>query len=155
MAVFGAPIDSPSVPLHHSSGVIDKFGHNLAEAFRTHRGRDVHGVHDVGEQHRHLLVLRRSGGLGERRTALTAELRYRIELRAARPTRHSPRKCIATVVHVSIVSPLVRPVCNIAPGITGAQADGSTHRSRLSATKSALGVAYRLGAGRLCVKLQA
>ena len=37
---------------------------------------------------------------------------------------HEPsrrRKCITTVVHVSIVSPLVRPVCHIAPGMQPAR----------------------------------
>ena len=85
-AVAGELVDGAAVPLHHSSGVIDKFGHDLAEAFRTHGRGDVHRVHDIGEQHRHLLVFRRSGGLRERRTALAAELRGRAQPCAARPT---------------------------------------------------------------------
>ena len=121
-AVAGELVNGPSVPLHHSSGVIDKFGHDLAKAFRAHGRRDVHGMHDVGEQHRDLLVFRRLGGLSERRTALAAELRCRAQLCAARPARQSRRRrCIAPVVHASIVSSLVRPVCHFAPGMQPAR----------------------------------
>ena len=117
-AVAGELVDGPSVPLHHSSGVIDKFGHDLAEAFRTHGRRDLHGVHDVGEQHRDLLVFRRSDRVCGRRTALTTELGRRTQLRAARLARQARgRQCAAVVpaiIHASIVSPLVRHVCYIA-----------------------------------------
>ena len=114
-----SPVNLSTVPPYRftTPSAIDKFGHDLPEAFRTHGRRDVHGVHDVGKQHRHLLVLRRSGGLRERRTALAAELRYRAQLGAARATltfRDCQRaRTVAIVVHVNIVSPLVRPVCHI------------------------------------------
>jgi hypothetical protein len=59
-------------------------------------------MHHVGEQHRHLLVLRRSGGPREWRTALATELGCRAYSSPTRPTRQS-------VVHASIMSPLVQP----------------------------------------------
>src|SRR6478736_5051701 len=70
---------------------------------------DVHRVHHIGEQHRHLLVLRRSGGRGDGRAALTTKLGRRALLRAAGTTgERRCGQCTATVpnaVHVSIVSP--------------------------------------------------
>src|SRR6202035_311280 len=36
----------------------DQLGHNLAQPLRTQRRGNVHRVHYVSEQHRHLLVLR-------------------------------------------------------------------------------------------------
>ena len=35
----------------------DQIGHDLVQALGADRCRDVHRVHDVGEQHRDLLVL--------------------------------------------------------------------------------------------------
>src|SRR6516164_7474098 len=64
-----------------------------------------------------MFVLRRSSGLCDRCTALVTELGVRRQLRAARPTGDARRRqCTATVpsvVHVSIVSPLVSDVLNI------------------------------------------
>ena len=74
IAVAGETADRAAVPLHHHRRTVDQFGHDLAQPLRTDRRRDVHRMHHVGEQHRHLLVLRRSGGLCERRTALATEL---------------------------------------------------------------------------------
>ena len=115
----------PAVALHHRRRALDQLGHDLAQPLRTHRRRDVHRVHDIGEQHRDLLVLRRLGGLCDRRAALTTELGCRAQLRAARPTGKA-RGCqcaatVPTVIHVSIVSPLVRHVCHIAPGMQPAR----------------------------------
>ena len=73
---------------------------------------------DNCEQHRHLLVLSRLGGLRESRTALAAELGRRAGLRAAGTTERRRRgQPIATIpagVHVSIVSPLASDVRHIA-----------------------------------------
>src|SRR6478736_2353265 len=79
---------------------------------------NVHRVHHIGEQHRHLLVLRRSSGVCERCTALVTELRVRRQFGAARPTEQ-PRRgqstdTISAGVHVSIVSLLVNGVRHIA-----------------------------------------
>ena len=52
---------------------------------------------DVGEQHRHLLVLRRSRGASQRRAAFATELGCRAYFSATRPA--------ACVVHAIIVSP--------------------------------------------------
>ena len=58
-----------------------------------------------------------------RRAALTAELGCRGQLCAARPTRQSRHRSAPrlAVVHASIVSPLVRHVCHIAPGMQPAR----------------------------------
>ena len=64
-AVAGETADRAAVPLHHHCRTVDQIGHDLAQPLRTDRRRDVHRMHHVGEQHRDLLVLRRSGGLCE------------------------------------------------------------------------------------------
>src|SRR5258705_303482 len=73
---------------------------------------------NIGEQHRYLLVLRRLGGLFERRTALVAELGGRRQFCAARPAGHTGRRqrtaIVPSVLHVSIVSLLVNDVRHIA-----------------------------------------
>ena len=60
--VAGELVHRAAVPLHHRRRTVDQFGHDLAQPLRTDRRRDVHRMHHIGEQHRHLLVLRRSGG---------------------------------------------------------------------------------------------
>ena len=52
--VAGELIQGAAVPFHLSGGPIDQPGHDLAQPLCTHRRSDVHGVHYVGEQHRHL-----------------------------------------------------------------------------------------------------
>ena len=75
-------------------------------------------MHDVGEQHRHLLVLGRVGGPRESHTALAAELGRQAGLRAAgtaeRPRLGQSTATIPPGVHVSMVSPLASDVCRIA-----------------------------------------
>src|ERR1700754_384962 len=75
-------------------------------------------MNNIGEQHRHLLVLRRSSGVCERCTALVAELGVGWRFGAARPTEQPRRgQSTATIpdgVHVSIVSPLLGDVRHIA-----------------------------------------
>jgi hypothetical protein len=56
-AVTGELVDRPAEALYHRSRPVDQRGHDLAQALRAHRRRDVHGVHNIGEQHRHLLEL--------------------------------------------------------------------------------------------------
>jgi hypothetical protein len=72
-------------------------------------------MNNIGEQHRNLLVLRRSADLCDWGTALATELGVRWQFGAARPTRQY-RRCRRTataVIHVSIVSPPVNDVCHI------------------------------------------
>src|ERR1700742_2059342 len=49
-------------------------------AFRTHRCSDVHRMHDIGEEHRHLLVFRDAGALRDGRAAFVAGFRFEPEL---------------------------------------------------------------------------
>ena len=117
-AVAGETADRAAVPLNHHCRTVDQIGHDLAQPLRTDRRRDVHRMHHVGEQHRHLLVLRRSSGVCERCTALVTELGVRGQFGAARPTEQPRRgQSTATIpagVHVSIVSPLLGDVRHIA-----------------------------------------
>ena len=79
------------------------------------RRGDVHRVDHIGEQNRHLLVLRRSADLCNRCTALITELGVQRQFRATRTTRQS---CCCqrttSVVHANIVSLLVNDVRHIA-----------------------------------------
>ena len=59
-AVAGELVDRARVPLHHGGCVLHQLRHDLAQSLGAHRRGDVHRMHHVGEQHRHLLVLRRS-----------------------------------------------------------------------------------------------
>jgi len=71
-------------------------------------------MNNIGEQNRDLLVLRRCRRWPDRRAARVTELGVRWQLRATRPTWQSRcRQCTATVVHASIVSPLVNGVRHI------------------------------------------
>ena len=80
---------------------LGQFGHDLAQPFRPDGCRDVHRMNDVGEQHRHLLVLRRSADICERRAALATELGGCAQLSTARPTRQSRRcQCTATLTAI-------------------------------------------------------
>ena len=114
-----SPVKLPTVPPYRcttTAARLTRFGHDLAQPLGTDRRCDVHRMHHVGEQHRDLLVLRRSGGLCDRCTALVTELGVRWQFGAARPTQQSRRcqRTATTVVHVSIVSPLVNDVRHIA-----------------------------------------
>src|ERR1700676_2284251 len=73
-------------------------------------------MNNIGKQHSHLLFLCRSADLCDRCTALVTELGVRWQFGAARPTRQSRRcqRTATTVIHVSIVSPLVNDVRHIA-----------------------------------------
>src|SRR5271167_391640 len=73
-------------------------------------------MNNIGEQHRHLLVLSRSADLCDRCAALVTELGAWWQFGAARSTRQSRRcqRTATTVIHVSIVSPLVNDVRHIA-----------------------------------------
>ncbi len=55
--VPGELVDRSAIALYDRRRPLEQLGHDLAQPFRTDCGGDVHGVHDVGEQHRHLLVL--------------------------------------------------------------------------------------------------
>ena len=94
-AVAGELVHRAAVALHHRRGTVDQLGHDLAQPLRTDRRRDVHRMHHIGEQHRHLLVLRRSAGVRDRCTALVTELGVRRQFGAARPTRTVPSLSVA------------------------------------------------------------
>ena len=104
--------------LFNPASTLDQLGHDLAQPLGTHRCRDVHRMYNIGEQHRHLLVLRRSSGVCDWRAALATELGCAAYLSAARPAGHSGRRqrtaTVLNAVHVSIVSPLLRDVRHIA-----------------------------------------
>jgi hypothetical protein len=107
-----------AVALHRHHRAINQIGHDLPQAFRTDGCRDVHRVHDVGEQHGDLLVLSRlGGGLYEWRTAFATELGRRTGRRAAgitgEPRLGQPTDTIPAGVHVNIVSLLVTDVRHI------------------------------------------
>ena len=117
-AVTGETADRAAVPLNHHCRTVDQIGHDLAQPLRPDGRCDVHRMHHIGEQHRDLLVLRRSAGLCDRCTALVTELGVRWQFGAAGPTEQPRRgQSTATIpagVHVSIVSPLVNDVRHIA-----------------------------------------
>src|SRR5262245_7707454 len=74
-------------------------------------------MNNVGEQHRHLLVLRRCRGWPDRRAALVTELRVRRQFGATGRAQQS-RCChrpatVPNAVHVSIVSLLVNDVRDV------------------------------------------
>jgi hypothetical protein len=55
-AVAGELVDAPTAAQYHRRRTVEQLGHDLAQPLRTDRGSDVHQMHHVGEQHRHLLV---------------------------------------------------------------------------------------------------
>ncbi len=117
-AVAGELVHRAAIPLNHHCRTVDQIGHDLSQPLRPDRYRDLHRTNNVGEQDRHLLVLRRSTDLCDRCTTLVTELGVRWQFGAARPTEHSRRRqSTATIpagVHVSIVSPLLGDVRRIA-----------------------------------------
>ena len=84
-----------AVALHHRCRASHQLGHDLAIPLHLQRGREVHRVHHIGEEHRHLLVLRRCCRSRNRRTALVAELRVRRHSLTARPA-HQRSRCHLT-----------------------------------------------------------
>ena len=101
--VAGEAADRAAKVLNHHCRTVDQIGHDLAQPLRTNGRRNVHRVHHVGEQHRHLLVLSRLGGRGDGRAAFVAELGVRWQFGAARPTRQS-RSCQRTATPLSSTS---------------------------------------------------
>jgi hypothetical protein len=91
-AVAGETVHRAAITLHRRRGAGDQCGHDLAPPLHTHRRGDIHGTHDVGEQHRDLLVLRRLSGRRDCRTALATELGFLAQFRAARSAQQ-PRGC--------------------------------------------------------------
>jgi hypothetical protein len=71
-------------------------------------------MNNIGEQHRHLLVLRRLGGLRESPPGLAAELGRRAGLRTAGTTEQPRRGQSTTTIPAGVVSPLVNDVRHIA-----------------------------------------
>ena len=108
--VAGELVHRAAVTLHYCRAAVGQLGHDLAQPLRTHRRGDVHGMHHVGEQHRHLLVLGRCRGSRNRRTALVTELRSSAaaQYRTTRTPRLPPSSHAASPLsfHVTIVSPL-------------------------------------------------
>ena len=72
-----------AVALHHRRRALHQLGHDLAQPLHIQRGRDVHRAHHIGEQHRHLLVLRCVTRSRSRGTALVTELGVLPQLSAA------------------------------------------------------------------------
>src|SRR5258705_11001759 len=108
-------------------------------------------MNNIGEQHRHLLVLSRLGGLREPRTALAAELGLRARLRAAGPTKQ-PRRGPSTAtipagVHASIVSPLFGDVRHIVGQPTGLPGAGAAVAGAAGAAVAGAGAAGAGGVG--------
>ena len=96
-AMIPSPVNLSTVPPYRcttAAAAVDQLGHDLAQPLRTDRRRDVHRMHHIGEQHRHLLVLRRSGGLCDRRTALVAELGVRVAVRCRTTHRTAPSRSV-------------------------------------------------------------
>ena len=93
--ITGELVDRPAVALHDRRRSADQVRHDLAQPLRTHRRRDVHRVHHVGEQHSRLLVLGRPRFAGNRRAARVTEPCILQWLGAARPAhggcRHGVR----------------------------------------------------------------
>ena len=56
--ITGELFHRAAVALYHRRAAADQLGHDLAQSLSTHRRRDVHRAHHIGEQHSHLLVLR-------------------------------------------------------------------------------------------------
>ena len=90
----------------------------LAVSIWFHRRGNVHRMNNIGEQHRHLLVLRRSADPCDWCTALVTELGVGRQFGTARPTHQSRRRqraaIVPSAVHVGIVSPLLSDVRHIA-----------------------------------------
>ncbi len=55
--IAGELIDRAAVALHDDRCAVHQLGHDLAQPLRTHRRRDPHRPHHIGEQHSDLLVL--------------------------------------------------------------------------------------------------
>src|SRR5208283_3790439 len=104
--------------LYHSRTPVGEVGHDLAQPLRPDGRRNVHRMNHIGEQHRDLLVLRRLGGRCDWCTTLVTELGVRWQFGAAGPAEQPRRgQSTATIpagVHVSIVSPLLGDVRQIA-----------------------------------------
>jgi hypothetical protein len=56
--VAGELVHRAAVAVHHRCSPLDQFGHDLAKPLRPDGRGDVHRMHNIGEQHRDLLVLR-------------------------------------------------------------------------------------------------
>ncbi|KZS75002.1 hypothetical protein A4G29_02575 [Mycobacterium kansasii] len=65
-AIAGELVDGTAVALHDRGCAVDEVGHDHSQPFRADGCRDVHRPHHVGEQHRHLLVLRAGSGVVDR-----------------------------------------------------------------------------------------
>ena len=94
-SVAGELVHRPAVALHHSRRTFDQLRHDFPQPLRPNRRSDIHRMHDVGEQHRHLLVLGWPRFAGNRRAARVTEPCILQWLGAARPAhggcRHGVR----------------------------------------------------------------
>ncbi len=72
-----------SGPINYTA-VGEQVGHDLAQPLRPDGRRDVHGTHHIGEQHRHLLVLRAGVLLGDGCTAAVTKSSARPRFSATR-----------------------------------------------------------------------
>jgi hypothetical protein len=83
-AVTGELVHRAVVSLDHHRAAARDVGHDLAESFRPDSCGDVHRVHNIGEQHRHLLVLGVLAGLRDQGTARITKFSARPRLGAAK-----------------------------------------------------------------------
>ena len=115
-AVAGELVHRAAVALDDNGRAVDQLGHDLAQPLRADRRRDVHRMHHIGEQHRHLLVLRvcvghrpqasRSRGRTCRRLAVQLrKTRTPCRLRSCH-RREYWLAAVMSIAHVNIVSPL-------------------------------------------------
>lgn len=82
-SVAGEFVDGAAVMPHDRRSALDERGHDLAQSLGAHGRSDIHRSHHIGEQHRHLLVLRGTRPGGERRTAVVTEFCVRAQGGAA------------------------------------------------------------------------
>ncbi len=71
--VAGELVDCAAVPRYDRSAAVGEVGHDLSQPLCPDGKGDVHRMNNIGEQYRHLLVLRRCSGCHDRRAALVAE----------------------------------------------------------------------------------
>ena len=107
-AITPSPVNLSTVPPKRRTyrrRPVEELGHDLAQPLGAYRGSQVHRMHDVGEQHRDLLVLRGSSYGSDPRAAAVAEPGIGAQLMPA---------ITARVPHVNIVTLATAPRSNLA-----------------------------------------
>jgi hypothetical protein len=112
--VAGELVHGPAVALHHRTRMLDQLGHDLPQPLGAHRRRDLHRMHNVGEQDRHLLELRRFADRCDLRTAVVTELGVLAQFSAACHARHSGRRHASTA-DPGVTAPPIRQEYGVQP----------------------------------------